>query len=116
MKHAAGTADDEDADRLLAEILYYFNQFGQKLTFLHFRKISENLKNREKFKSGVKKKNGVTRDGRIDRNGTVYCTNSINSAVTGHRALCIDEKSQASPQKHQKIFKISGFWVIFAYK
>ena len=32
-------------------ILYYFNQFaiGQKLTFLHFRKISENLKNQEKI-------------------------------------------------------------------
>jgi len=45
-----------------------------------------------------------------------YCTNSINSAVTGHRALCVDEKSQVSPQKHQKIFKISGFWEIFAYK
>jgi hypothetical protein len=36
-------------------LLYYFDQFGQKLAFLHFRKISENLKNREKIKSGIKK-------------------------------------------------------------
>jgi hypothetical protein len=55
------------------KVLYYFDQFGQKLAFLHFRKISENLKNREKIKSGIKK-NGVMRDGRIDRNSTVYCT------------------------------------------
>jgi hypothetical protein len=51
-------------------LLYYFDQFGQKLAFLHFRKISENLKNQEKIKSGIKKI-GVTRDGRIDRNSTV---------------------------------------------
>jgi hypothetical protein len=36
-------------------LLYYFDQFSQKLAFLHFRKISENQKNREKIKSRIKK-------------------------------------------------------------
>ena len=42
-------------DGPLLGILYHFELFGHHMTFLRFRKISENRKNLENIKSGVRK-------------------------------------------------------------
>ena len=52
------------------QLLYHIDQFDTNLTFLRFRKVPENLKNRERIKS-AKRKSTVMRDSRVDRNGTV---------------------------------------------